>query len=681
MNRFFSFIRNSHSFIYKAFLFIIVIGVIVYAFPQEIKFKYEINNLKGKPWNNENLLAPFDFAIRKSAEEITAEKTEILKNRKLYFRFEKAVYTLSISKFRNSIPEDASSKARIISLGTDLLDSVFQKGIIQMDPSIEGKPADYIIYIIEDNEEMERELGSFFTIRKAVDYLTNSIRSYPIKEKDLLLQLLENALSQNVILDAKTTEKVQDQAVNNISSTKGAVATGEKIIAKGEIVTPEKFAILESLKYEYEVQSRGPGNYLYILLGEIIIVMLCLSILIIFLVLFRKDIFLDNTRLSFILFMIMLMVLMAKFSLQVEGVSIFILPFCILPIIVRAFYDTRVAMFTHLVSILIISFLAANRFEFVFIELIAGMVAIFSIVNMRNRSQIFISAIIIFSIYSAAYFSLVIIQEGRMDSIRWRDFVWFGISALLTLFTYPLIFVFERVFGFISDVSLLELSDTNSELLRELASKAPGTFQHSLQVANLAEEAIYKIGGNALLVRTGALYHDIGKMDLPMFFIENQAAGVNPHDELNFEESAAIIIGHVINGIEKAREHNIPEQVIDFIRTHHGTTVTAYFYRAFQNNFPGERVNESKFRYPGPIPYSKETAVLMMADSVEAASRSLKSYDAESIDQLVERIIDAQINQRQFVNSDITFKDITIIKKILKKKLMNIYHVRIDYPR
>jgi putative nucleotidyltransferase with HDIG domain len=335
----------------------------------------------------------------------------------------------------------------------------------------------------------------------------------------------------------------------------------------------------------------------------------------------------------------------------------------------------------HLVTVLIISFMAPNRFEFAFIQLLGGMVAIFSIVNMRNRSQIFISSAIIFLTYSAAYVGMTIIQEGGSDVLTWQDFAWFGISALLTLFSYPFIFVFEKLFGFISDVSLLELSDTNGKLLRELASRAPGTFQHSLQVANLAEEAIYNIGGNALLVRTGALYHDIGKMEMPMYFIENQANGMNPHDEMSFDESAAMIISHVIKGIEIAKKNNLPEQIIDFIRTHHGTTITAYFFRSFQNAFPEQQIDESKFHYPGPIPFSKETAVLMMADSVEAASRSLKKYDAESIDNLVEKIITTQIEQNQFMNSDITFKDINTLKKIFKKKLMNVYHVRVEYPR
>jgi cyclic-di-AMP phosphodiesterase PgpH len=406
-----------------------------------------------------------------------------------------------------------------------------------------------------------------------------------------------------------------------------------------------------------------------------------LSVLIAFLAFFRNEIFLDNAKIIFILMLIVLQVLMARFSTGTATFNIYLLPFCVLPIITRAFYDTRIALFVHLVTVLIISFMAPNRFEFAFIQLLGGMVAIFSIVNMRNRSQIFISSAIIFITYSVAFIGITIIQEGGRDVIRLDDFAWFGISALLTLFSYPLIFVFEKIFGFTSDVSLLELSDTNGKLLRELALRAPGTFQHSLQVANLAEEAIYTIGGNALLVRTGALYHDIGKMEMPMYFIENQANGMNPHDEMSFDESAAMIISHVIKGIEIAKKNNLPEPIIDFIRTHHGTTITAFFYRSFQNAFPEETIDESKFHYPGPIPFSKETAVLMMADSVEAASRSLKKYDAESIDSLVEKIINSQIEQNQFMNADITFKDINTLKKIFKKKLMNMYHVRVEYPR
>jgi putative nucleotidyltransferase with HDIG domain len=496
-----------------------------------------------------------------------------------------------------------------------------------------------------------------------------------------ILPLLENAIAHSVSYDKVTTEKVLKQAVEDISPSRDIIMKDQSIISKGELIDAEKFQILQSLKWEYEQQSGGTGSYFFILLGQILIVTLCLTVLIIFLAVFRNDIFWDNTKILFILILIVLQVLMTRLAVDFQSFSIYVLPFCILPVIIRVFYDTRVALFVHLVTILIVAFMAPNRFEFAFIELVSGMIAIFSMVNLHNRSQIFISAALIFLTYGIAYSGITIVQEGGVDVLTWYDFAWFGVSAMLTLFSYPLIFIFEKMFGFISDVSLLELSDTNGKLLRELASRAPGTFQHSLQVANLAEEAIYSIGGNALLVRTGALYHDIGKMEMPMYFIENQAIGMNPHEDLNYDESASIIIGHVIKGVEIAKKHNLPEQIIDFIRTHHGTTITTYFYRSFQKDFPEEHIDIEKFRYPGPIPFSKETAVLMMADSVEAASRSLKKYDAESIDNLVEQIINKQIELQQFMNSDITFKDITTLKKIFKKKLMNVYHLRVEYPR
>jgi len=682
-----SFIRHSHPEIYKGILFILAVGVIVYIFPKQGKFKYEFQNLKGKPWHHEDLIAPFDFAIKKTKEELSQEKTEAIKSAKPYFRINKA----EIKKEKDLLAKDfdknwaiKNNKLKENSLKTanNILDSLFLKGIIENHPIIENKPNDFSIYILNNNVAEEYELNDFYTVKTAYNFIQTELqKSGTTISADFIRPYLENAISHSIFYDKTTTDKVLQQTLNEIAPSRDIILKNQRIISKGEIVDPVKFQIIESLRDEYEQQAGDSGNYYFILLGQIVIVTLCLSVLTVFLLFFRNDIFLDNTKITFILILIILQVLMADIAINTQAFSIYLLPFCILPVIIRAFYDTRIALFVHLVTVLIISFIAPNRFEFAFIQLLGGMVAIFSIVNMRNRSQIFLSSIIIFFTYSISYIGITIIQEGGIDVISGYDFAWFGISALLTLFSYPLIFIFEKLFGFISDVSLLELSDTNGKLLRELASRAPGTFQHSLQVANLAEEAIYTIGGNALLVRTGALYHDIGKMDMPMYFIENQAHGINPHEDLNFDESASIIIDHVIKGVEIAKKNKLPEQIIDFIRTHHGTSITAYFYRSFQNAFPEEKIDESKFHYPGPIPFSKETAVLMMADSVEAASRSLKKYDAEAIDNLVEMIINKQIEQEQFVNADITFKDINTLKKIFKKKLMNIYHVRVEYPR
>jgi hypothetical protein len=355
-------------------------------------------------------------------------------------------------------------------------------------------------------------------------------------------------------------------------------------------------------------------------------------------------------------------------------------PLCILPLVTRAFFDTRTALFTHVLTILILGTVAPGGFDFVYMQVIAGMVAIFSIVNMRKRGQLFLAVGLIFVAYIVSYIGLSLLNEGTIGKLNYMSAVWLLSNCLLTLLSYPLIFFIEKIFGVTSDFTLMELTDFNSELLREMSIKAPGTFQHSLQVANLAEAAIYKIGGNSLLVRVGALYHDIGKMEMPMYFIENQSTQVNPHDELSFDESASIIISHVLKGIKIAKKQKLPDVVIDFIRTHHGTTVVQYFYQSFLKNYPDEIADEADFSYPGPKPFSKETAVLMMADSVEAAARSLPVHDMPAIEKLVDSVINHQINSGQFENCEITYKDISGIKKIFKKMLMSIYHVRVAYP-
>jgi len=399
-----------------------------------------------------------------------------------------------------------------------------------------------------------------------------------------------------------------------------------------------------------------------------------------YLIQYRPEIARDNREITFLLMLMVLTVLMASSVLHIDKFNLYLVPFCLMPVIVRSFFDSRTAIFTYLLTLVIIGFEAPNGFEFMFLEVIAGTVAVFSLVNLQNRSQLFVSMLIVFSAYSLSYFSLAAMQEGDIRNINLVMFAWFGGSVGLTLLAYPLIYLFEKVFGFISDVTLLEMNNTDHRLLRRMSSEAPGTFQHSLQVSNLAESAIYEIGGNALLVRTGALYHDIGKLYAPMYFIENQVSGVNPHDDLSFEESAKIIISHVIKGVELAKKHGLPEQLIDFIRTHHGTSTVQYFYRSYLKNFPTGDLGQQYFSYPGPKPFTKEMAVLMMADSVEAASRSLKEYTAQTVGDLVDRIIDHQFSEGQFENAAITLRDIAEVRSLFKKKLVNIYHARIEYP-
>lgn len=686
--KFRNYISTKHDVFYKIALVLLCISVIVYVFPKTVKFKYSYQ--KNKPWLHEDLIAPFDFGINKTDKEINAEQKELIYSSKPYFKVDHKVFETVAGKFPGVFQKEAILSGikpndkrfemhRAFCL--TVLNDIYGKGILEANPQLDNKEPDYTIYILHNNIAEEVELKQVFTIVTAFNYLKGNLKQSPQLSETLILRVFENLLQHNIIFDAATTTKTQKELLDNISLSRDMKQQGERIISRGDIVDQEKFKILESLKAEYISQTGGSSNLYYIMGGQFVLVAMSILLLIIFLALFRKDMLADSKVLFFILLNIMLTATMVGIAFRFKISNIYILPFCIFPILVRSFFDTRVALFMHLSSTLIIGIIAPNPFEFIFIQMAAGFFAVFSIIDMHHRSQLFITVGIIFISYSLAFIAYSVMLEGSLNNINWATLQWFGVSAVSVLFVYPLIYIFEKIFGFVSEVTLMELSDINSPLLRALALKAPGTFQHSLQVANLAEEAIIAIGGSSLLVRTGALYHDIGKMDMPMYFIENQSAGVNPHNELSFEDSAAIITGHVIKGIEIAKENNLPDQLIDFIRTHHGTTKAQYFYQSFLKNFPDEEIDVSVFQYPGPIPFSKETAVLMMSDSVEAASRSLKHYDAESLDKLVDRVIDSQIAQNQFANADITFKNISVIKRIFKKKLSNIYHLRIEYPQ
>jgi putative nucleotidyltransferase with HDIG domain len=673
MNRIFSFLRDRHSFIYKVFLFVASLVVIVWFSPRESGFHYDLQEVNNRPWPYETLKAPIDFAIQKSSEELEAEKEDIRESFTPYFRFDSALADEAEQRMAFEL-EEFPSEDRILFLG--LVDQAYMKGI-RATQNVANRGMDDDVWLVRGNTAEVKKLGAFLTPADADSFVFSRLN--PALREQLRQKAIIN-FPANVVYDSLVTRNYLDQALSNVSQTRGAVVAGDIIISKGELVDSDRYHKLLSLQGTYEMMREGNSGNFLVLLGQIILTAFGLFLLFQFLRLFRRDILASDSRLLFILLMVVLNVLMSYIPGHWESVAMTVLPFCILPVIMRAFYDTRLAMFVHILSCMIISIkLPGDRYSFLFIQTLSGIAAIFSIVNMRNRSQLFFSVIIILSVYLIVHSSMSIMAEGDIMSFRAQDFVHYTISAVLVLLAYPLIFLFEKMFGFVSDVTLMELADTNHPLLREMAEKAPGTFQHSMQVANLAEEAIRRVGGNHLLIRAGAMYHDIGKTDMPIYFIENQASGMNPHDELSFEESASIIISHVLRGVEKAKAHKLPDIVVDFIRTHHGTTNTGYFLNMFRKNNPDIVFDEELFRYPGPIPYSKETAVLMMADAVEASSRSLPFYDAEKIDELVERIIESQADLHQFDNSDITLKDITAIKKIFKKKLRSIYHVRVAY--
>lgn len=661
---------------------LVAASLVVLLFPKEGKFKYEFQ--KEKPWVHDDLLAPFDFAINKSEAEVEAEKSTLKKNQLLYFSLDTSVISLSRTKLKNWIDENwrdtlaLDEKKSIFNSSIKYLDTILQVGVIELVDKLEEREGGDVFVVNPDNVAEEKELINLFTLKSSYEFLVKNIKG---KHSDFIVEAIENSLQQNIIFNEELTNKDLQEKLENISFTKGGVFEKEKIISKGEIVNNEKYAVLESLKAEYETKLGAGSQSFWLLLGQAILVLLLFYALFTFLKSVSANVFNNNFDLSFLLIIIVGFIAITTLVLKFENSSVYIIPFCIIPLLVDTFFGKRLALFVFLVTIFMISFFVPNPFEFILIQSITGILTLFTVLKVNKRAELFYTAVIIFVVISTCYFGLSLIQEASIDNIEWNTFGWFAIAAGFTLLTYPLIYVFEKLFGYVSDVTLLELSDTNNKLLKELNLKAPGTFQHSLQVSNLAEEAIQEIGGNPLLVRTGALYHDIGKMYAPAYFIENQSTGVNPHDELAYEESADIIINHVIKGIELAKSHNLPEQIIDFIRTHHGTTKTQYFLRMYKNENTEDEIDESVFQYPGPIPYSKETAVLMMADSVEAASRSLKKYDADSISNLVNGIIDNQVNQNQFINTNITFNDVSMIKKMFIKKLMNIYHVRIEYPK
>lgn len=682
-------LRNNYNLLEKVSLFLLVAWMLIMVFPREGKFKYEYQ--KGKPWQHEDLIAPVDFAILKSTDEMKHEQQKALEQLRPHFVRNLAVYDAQVNYAVNQFGYNLKNKYGVnevsnqekeksLNLMLNVLDTIFTHGIISITSDIIDKPSDYKIRVIEGNTAVHVPLSKFFTIQNAEKYIRNEVENSSIEYKDLVYRVLVNSIKQNIVYDEATTTRARDALLAEIPNSKGMVQKGERIISRGELVNSEKFQILESLRTDYEGRLGSTFKYFNILVGQSLLISLTMIAFILFMISFRKDLFAENKKLLLMLILILIMVSVASLTIRKNSDLLQLLPFCMVPIIIRVFFDTRLAYFVHVVTLILTGFMVPNAFEFIFMQLITGIIAIISVAELRRRSQFFITAAAIFVSYSAIYIGMLLIQDGSFENISQGPFILFAGNALFTLFSYPLIFVFEKVFGLVTDVTLMELSDTNSPLLRKLSQYAPGTFQHSLQVANIAEEAVYAIGGNTLLVRAGALYHDIGKMDMPMYFIENQTSGINPHDELGYEESGGIVVGHVYKGIEIARKYKLPEVLVDFIRTHHGTRRAEYFYNLKKIEFPEQEINDKPFKYPGPVPFSKETSVLMMADSVEAASRSMNRPTSESIAALVERIIDSQIKDQQFSNSDLTFQDITKIKKILKKRLMSIYHIRIEYP-
>lgn len=668
----------------KFLMMILSVGVIVYALPKQAKFSYEIE--KGRIWNQKDLVSPYNFAILKTTREFETDKKAVLASVLPIYQLQPDVNRQMIDGFRNDLEVKWHNagisdrlKERYIAVGNQLINQVYTKGLLILNAKYQQNTENYPITILDRNIAVNKNTADIYTKEKAIAYCSRALSDRTDVDKAFLLDLLQNRFQPNLIYNEKLTTKLENGSLEGLSLTRGMVQKGDVIVAKGSVVNDEVYQKLGSYKKAFEDSSRINGDHRLVLVGQSLLVAIMIALLMIFLYLFRRDIYDDNRLVSLILLVITVMLFTLSLAIKWQLPNLYYIPYCIVPIIIRILFDTRLALNIHLLVVMVAGFFVPNSFEFAFFEITAGMVSIYSIKNLVRREQFLISAVIITFTYFVAFLGISLIREGSIVNIDWLGFIPFIVSVSLTLLAYPVIYLFEKMFSLTSDITLIELTNTNAPLLREMAFSAPGTFQHSLQVANLAENAIYAIGGNALLVRAGALYHDIGKMENPLFFIENQASGFNPHDKLPYEDSAQIIIRHVSKGIEMAQKANLPEIIINFIRTHHGDTRVDYFYQSYLKNFPEKLINENIFKYPGPIPFTKETGVLMLADSVEAASRSLKEPDERSISDLVDKIVKYKLDQNQLKDSNITLKDIETIKAIFKRMLMSIYHVRIDY--
>ena len=673
--------RDSNEPNFRLFLFVLTLVFILFLFPRQTKFKYEFT--KGKPWLHESIIAPFDFSILKSNNELTKEREIVASQHLPIYNYSETIFEIKAEDFTNDFETKwvskygklaSSQKNKLVNFGYNYLKDIYSKGIIQLRKSYDIQEFSQVL-LKSESLAQRRDISDFYTVNSAA----NKIQQLSGTEYKFLVPLLLAAVEQNILFDKLATDELLSSELSNISTTKGLVVSGQVIINKGELVDAQKYQVLLSLKQKYEGAVWEKSSYLLVLFGQFILVGISLLMLWLFLRQYRNRILENTTKMSLILSLVVIMVLMSSIVLSLAVDWIYCIPFCILPIVLKAFFDNRVALFVHLITILIIGFIMPNGFEFVFLQLIAGIISILTVIKMYKRAQLFMSVIKVMGVYLLLYIALSITHDASFSGIQGVKLLQFTISGALTIFAYPIVFLFEKIFSLVSDVSLLELTDTNSPLIRRLSDEAPGTFQHSLQVANLAEMGALEVGANALLIRAGAIYHDIGKLKNPRYFIENQSSNFNPHDDIEFDKSASIIINHVFDGIEIAKENKLPDELIDFIRTHHGTTTVEYFYKQYITNFPDEELDRKDFTYPGPKPFSKETAILMMADSAEAAARSIKNPTAENIDNLVESVINKQLNEDQFSDADITLKEITKLKNLFKKKLVNIHHQRIEY--
>lgn len=685
------------SLVFKILFFVVASLITVLLIPDSNKFLYEFQ--KGDPWKHESLIAEFDFPVYKSENLLRNERDSVLKYAKPYFICNPDVsknvinefnadFDVLIQKVYLNIPnekQDKTGKEFIEKLQksiTEKLHLVYDKGIIETLPAY--NISDYTnlnIFLVKENIAEVYPYLTFYSQKKAYNEVNILYSKYknesiiPIPSFDF-----SKYITYNILFDESTTQKAKKQLLDEISPVRGMIQAGERIIYKGQLINNDKYQILTSLRKEYLTERGSYSDRAILFSGQFILASSIFTILFLYFFFYNKTIFNSNRKVLYFLSLTIIFVVTAATVSSINVLNIYIIPITILPLITATFYKPRTAFLHHTITILLLGFIASNSFEFILIQFVAGFVAISGVSRLYRRSQILWTALLIFLTYILLYSALTIIREGDINKIQINQIAWFAGSSVLVLMAYPLIYFFEKIFGFISDVTLIELSDTNRPLLKLLADKAPGTFQHSFQVAGISEEAARELNANPLLARAGALYHDIGKINNPLFFIENQY-DKNPHDKIDPLQSVEIIKKHVDDGLKIAKKYNLPKEIIDFIPTHHGTSKIAWFLHKYKELNHNEKINEDIFRYNGKLPSSKETAIVMIVDSVEAASRSLKEYTEESINDLVENIVNSKISDNLLIDADITFGEISKVKKVLKTKLKNIYHTRVEYPK
>lgn len=659
---------------------IAVLAVCMYM-PRDDRYSYQFD--LGKPWRYSQLIANFDFPILKSEAFIQKERDSILSFQKPYFALYRNVGTEQINEitgiFKSQIPDSVTS--RLLPTLKDELNNIYKKGIMSME-DFQKAENDSIntIRIYSENQAVETHLSEVYTPKTAYEQLISQIVDKNIIERNLLLKSnLNDHIQPNLIYDKTKSEQDKKDLLASLSYSSGMVISGQKIIDRGDIVDENTYQILSSLEKEYAKRNDGTKLSRIMFFGQVLYVGVIAFCLILFFSLFRRDYLTCKRKVSFLAIIAVIFPLLTSFLIKHNMFSVYIIPYAIAPIFIRVFMDSRTAFVVHVSTILVCAVTLKYPYEFIATQLVSGMVAIYSLRELSQRSQLIKTALLVTISAIIVYLGIELVHEKDFLQLDYRMYVYIMLNGIALLFAYPLLFILEKAFGFTSNVTLVELSNINNEPLRNMSEVAPGTFQHSLQVANLATAVANRIGAKSQLVRTGALYHDIGKLNHPVYFTENQKT-INPHERLTNEQSAGVVINHIRDGLKLAEKYKLPQVIKDFITTHHGLGKTKFFLISSMNENPDKEIDETLFTYPGPNPFTLEQAILMMADSVEAASRSLNDYTEENISGLVDKIIDTQVSEGFFKNCPITFLDITIAKEVFKEKLKTVYHTRISYP-